>query len=201
MLEEKKKKKSKSTCDGGGRYQATFSTYYCLNIRLPKYMQTFFSTFTNIMDTKEKVSQSASKASLISTDDTSQQLSKYCRKVDLHILLYTIVLCILNQSDRSAIGVAKVAGLEKDLGLHRNDFNIAATLFTVGYLSLEFFSNFVLKRVGASKLLPTLGILWGTVCALQGAISTKTQLYVMRTLLGMSECGFTTGTLDRKSVV
>lgn len=193
--EKKKKKKFKSACDGGGRYQATFSTYCCLNIRLPKYIQIFFSTFTNIMDTKEKVSQSASKASLISTDDTSQQLSRYCRKIDLHILLYTIVLCILNQSDRSAIGVAKVVGLEKDLGLHHNDFNIAATLFTVGYLSLELFSNFVLKRVGASKLLPTLGILWGTVCASQGAISTKTQLYVMRTLLGMSECGFTTGVL------
>ncbi|KAJ1939531.1 hypothetical protein EC988_007286, partial [Linderina pennispora] len=127
--------------------------------------------------------------------DESRIIEKYCRKVDRRILLYAVCLCILNQSDRGSIGVAKVVGLEKDLGMEHNDFNVAATLFTVGYLSLEFFSNFVLKKVGASRLLPTLGILWGIVCTLQGVIRTKTQLFVMRVLLGMSECGFTAGML------
>ncbi|KAJ2655093.1 hypothetical protein IWW48_005732 [Coemansia sp. RSA 1200] len=124
-----------------------------------------------------------------------KRLSRYCRKVDARILIYAIVLCVLNQSDRGSIGVAKVVGLESDLGMVKNDFNIATTLFTVGYLLLEVFSNFVLKRVGASKLLPTLGVLWGCVCALQGIIRTKAQLFVMRVLLGMSECGFTAGIL------
>ncbi|KAJ2538113.1 hypothetical protein EV175_006533, partial [Coemansia sp. RSA 1933] len=124
-----------------------------------------------------------------------KRMSRYCRKVDIRLLIYAIVLCVLNQSDRGSIGVAKVVGLESDLGMTKNDFNIATTLFTVGYLSLEVFSNFVLKRVGASRLLPTLGILWGCVCALQGIIRTKTQLFVMRVLLGMSECGFTAGIL------
>ncbi|KAI8319923.1 MFS general substrate transporter [Martensiomyces pterosporus] len=124
-----------------------------------------------------------------------KRLARYCRKVDLRILLYAVVLCILNQSDRGSIGVAKVVGLEHDLGMVKNDFNIATTLFTVGYLSLEFFSNFILKRVGASRLLPTLGIVWGMVCALQGIIHTKVQLFVMRILLGMAECGFTAGIL------
>ncbi|KAJ2741444.1 hypothetical protein GGI20_005184 [Coemansia sp. BCRC 34301] len=125
----------------------------------------------------------------------AQLLNKYCHKVDMRILVYAIVLCVLNQSDRGSIGVAKVVGLEDDLGMVKNDFNIATTLFTVGYLSLEMFSNFILKRVGASRLLPTLGVLWGIVCALQGVIRTKTQLFVMRLLLGMAECGFTTGIL------
>ncbi|KAJ1938253.1 hypothetical protein GGF37_004880, partial [Kickxella alabastrina] len=126
---------------------------------------------------------------------TDQKLDKYCRKIDTHILIYAIVLCILGQSDRGSIGVAKVVGLEKDLGMVKNDFNIATTLFTVGYLSLEMFSNFLLKRLGASVVLPTLGILWGIVCAFQGVIKTKTQLYIMRLLLGMAECGFTAGIL------
>ncbi|KAJ2494679.1 hypothetical protein GGF44_003367, partial [Coemansia sp. RSA 1694] len=64
-------------------------------------------------------------------------LNQYCRKVDMRILSYAIVLCILNQGDRGSIGVAKVVGLEEDLGMINNDFNIATTLFTVGYLSLE----------------------------------------------------------------
>ncbi|KAJ2834929.1 hypothetical protein GGI24_000118 [Coemansia furcata] len=122
-----------------------------------------------------------------------QMLNRYCRKVDMRILAYAVVLCILNQSDRGSIGVAKLVGLESDLHMVKNDFNIATTLFTVGYLSLEMFSNFILKRVGASRLLPTLGVLWGVVCALQGVIRTKSQLFLMRVLLGMAECGFTTG--------
>ncbi|KAJ2386789.1 hypothetical protein GGI23_006419, partial [Coemansia sp. RSA 2559] len=129
------------------------------------------------------------------TSMVEKRMSRYCRKVDMRILVYAIILCVLNQSDRGSIGVAKVVGLESDLGMTKHDFNIATTLFTVGYLVLEVFSNFVLKRVGASKLLPTLGILWGCVCALQGVIRTKTQLFVMRVLLGMSECGFTAGVL------
>ncbi|KAJ1878188.1 hypothetical protein LPJ66_011939, partial [Kickxella alabastrina] len=63
--------------------------------------------------------------------------------------------------DRGSIGVAKVVGLEKDFGMVKNDFNIATTLFMVGYLSLKMFSNFLLKHLGASVVLPTLGILWG----------------------------------------
>ncbi|KAJ2813914.1 hypothetical protein H4S07_000307 [Coemansia furcata] len=125
----------------------------------------------------------------------TQMLNRYCRKVDMRILAYAIVLCILNQSDRGSIGVAKLAGLESDLHMVKNDFNIATTLFTVGYLSLEMFSNFILKRVGASRLLPTLGVIWGVVCALQGVIQTKSQLFLMRILLGMAECGFTAGIL------
>ncbi|KAJ1861380.1 hypothetical protein LPJ73_001034 [Coemansia sp. RSA 2703] len=139
--------------------------------------------------------QSADSMSEFDSEKTNRMLNKYCAKIDRRILVYAIVLCVLNQSDRGSIGVAKVVGLEKDLGMVNNDFNIAATLFTVGYLSLEVFSNFILKYVGASRLLPTLGVLWGLVCALQGVIRTKVQLYVMRLLLGMAECGFTAGIL------
>ncbi|KAJ1722936.1 hypothetical protein LPJ53_002689 [Coemansia erecta] len=139
--------------------------------------------------------QSADTPHDLDSEKSRRMLNKYCAKIDRRILIYAIVLCVLNQSDRGSIGVAKVVGLEKDLGMANNDFNIAATLFTVGYLSLEVFSNFILKYVGASRLLPTLGVLWGLVCALQGVIRTKTQLYVMRLLLGMAECGFTAGIL------
>ncbi|KAJ2777301.1 hypothetical protein GGI15_004555 [Coemansia interrupta] len=139
--------------------------------------------------------QSADSLQELGSEKTRRMLDKYCAKIDRRILIYAIVLCVLNQSDRGSIGVAKVVGLEEDLGMANNDFNIAATLFTVGYLSLEVFSNFILKFVGASRLLPTLGVLWGLVCALQGVIRTKTQLYVMRLLLGMAECGFTAGIL------
>ncbi|KAI9502341.1 major facilitator superfamily domain-containing protein [Coemansia spiralis] len=141
-------------------------------------------------DTEEILSNYAESSAV-----AEKRLSSYCHKVDRWILVYAIVLCVLNQSDRGSIGVAKVVGLEDDLGMTKNDFNIATTLFTVGYLSLEVFSNFVLKRVGASKLLPTLGILWGCVCALQGVIHTRAQLFAMRVLLGMAECGFTAGIL------
>ncbi|KAJ2781173.1 hypothetical protein H4R18_003043 [Coemansia javaensis] len=133
-----------------------------------------------------------------SKDDVGRSerlLRRYCHKVDWRILLYAMVLSVLNQCDRVSIGVAKVAGLEHDLGMTKNDFNIATTLFSVGFLAVEPFSNIVLKRVGASRLLPTLGVLWGAVCALQSAVRTRAQFFAMRTLLGVAECGFLSGTL------
>ncbi|KAJ1726281.1 hypothetical protein LPJ61_005294, partial [Coemansia biformis] len=125
--------------------------------------------------------------------DSDEMMARYCRKVDWRILAYAMVLNILNQCDRGSIGVAKVVGLEQDLGLVKNDFNVAAMLFSVGFLATEPLSSILLPRVGASKLLPTLGILWGTVSTLHGAIHTKAQLYAMRILLGMTECGFMVG--------
>lgn len=145
--------------------------------------------------TMEKTELASDLPATKNEEEDASIIRRYCRKLDIYLLPYTIVFCILNQMDRTAIGVAKVAGLEEDLGLHRNEFNIAATLFTCGFLSLEFFSNFVLKKVGASKLLPTMGIIWGTICTLQGIINTRPQLYAMRFLLGMAECGFTTGVM------
>ncbi|KAJ2389754.1 hypothetical protein GGI23_005772, partial [Coemansia sp. RSA 2559] len=71
------------------------------------------------------------------TSVVEKRMSRYCRKVDMRILVYAIILCVLNQSDRGSIGVAKVVGLESDLGMTKHDFNIATTLFTVGYLVLE----------------------------------------------------------------
>ncbi|KAJ1997518.1 hypothetical protein GGI06_006470, partial [Coemansia sp. S85] len=112
----------------------------------------------NIESTDDLAGRARTQATTISLDPhDTQLLNQYCRKVDLRILSYAILLCILNQSDRGSIGVAKLVGLESDLHMVKNDFNIATTLFTVGYLSLEMFSNFLLKRVGASRLLPTLG--------------------------------------------
>ncbi|KAJ2605073.1 hypothetical protein H4R99_001377 [Coemansia sp. RSA 1722] len=115
-----------------------------------------------------------------SPEKTERKLDKYCAKIDRRILLYAVVLCVLNQSDRGSIGVAKVVGLEEDLGMANNDFNIAATLFTVGYLSLEMFSNFVLKRVGASRLLPILG--YGYV----GTVANSTIASAITVFMGAS---------------
>ncbi|KAJ2771771.1 hypothetical protein IWQ57_002063, partial [Coemansia nantahalensis] len=78
--------------------------------------------------------------------ESERALARYCRKIDYRMLAYAMLLNVLNQCDRGSIGVAKVVGLEKDLGMTKNDFNIAATLFSVGYLAVEPFSNLVLKR-------------------------------------------------------
>ncbi|KAJ2714699.1 hypothetical protein H4R19_001593 [Coemansia spiralis] len=144
-------------------------------------------------DVEARTDVSFASGASASAAERERALARYCRKVDCRILAYAMVLNVLNQCDRGSIGVAKVVGLEKDLGMVKNDFNIAATLFSVGFIAVEPFSNLVLKRVGASRLLPTLGILWGTVSALHGVVSTKGQLYAMRVLLGMTECGFLAG--------
>ncbi|KAJ1665515.1 hypothetical protein EV178_003157 [Coemansia sp. RSA 1646] len=82
----------------------------------------------------------------------------------------------------------------------KNDFNVATTLFTVGYLSLEVFSNFVLKRVVVSKLLPTLGR-WQWVFILEGILTVVVSLFGHHILQDYSEKCIFLNDDDREFIV
>lgn len=49
--------------------------------------------------------------------------------------------------DRINIGTARLAGIEKDLGLTSLQFNTASMVFFVSYVAFEIPSNLVLKKV------------------------------------------------------
>lgn len=83
-----------------------------------------------------------------------------------------MVLYILSFIDRSNIGNAKIAGMNKDLGLTGSQYNIALTVFFFPYGLFEIPSNIVLKLMRPSWWIGILVVAWGTVC-LHAAISHK----------------------------
>lgn len=83
------------------------------------------------------------------------------RKCDIHIIPVLFVLYILSFLDRINIGNARIQGLEMDLNMKGNQFNVASLIFFVPYILLEIPSNILLKRIKPSTYLSTLVTLWG----------------------------------------
>jgi hypothetical protein len=51
------------------------------------------------------------------------------RKIDLRLLPMIVLMYILNYLDRNNIAAARLAGLEKDLKMHGNQFQVSPSLF------------------------------------------------------------------------
>ena len=84
-------------------------------------------------------------------------------KLDLHVLPMISFLYMLAFVDRINIGNARIQGLEKDLHMSGNDYNMALFVFFIPYVLLEVPSNIILKKVAPSTWLSLLMFIWGTV--------------------------------------
>ncbi|KAF5355607.1 hypothetical protein D9757_012906 [Collybiopsis confluens] len=111
------------------------------------------------------------------------------RKMDWHIIPIVAMFYFLSFLDRTNIGNARVAGLQKDLKMTNHEYSIALTVTYVPYIFAELPSNLVLKAVGPNLLLPTLLTLWGIVTTLQGVVTTYGGLLACRFFLGLFEGG------------
>lgn len=117
------------------------------------------------------------------SEDVSQQqerTSKLIRKIDLHLLPFLIVMYLLNFLDRSNLTQARQGSLEKDLSMTGTDFNLATSIFFVGYLLMQLPSNMLLTRVRPGLYLSTAMTLWGVVSTCNAATHSFTQLVVVR---------------------
>ncbi|KAF6812432.1 hypothetical protein CSOJ01_05137 [Colletotrichum sojae] len=70
------------------------------------------------------------------------------RKIDYRPIPIMGLLDLLSHIDRGNIGNAKIEGMDVDLNLTGNQYNIASTIFFVPYIIFEIPSNIVLKKAG-----------------------------------------------------
>lgn len=109
-------------------------------------------------------------------------------KIDLCVVPLCTLLYLLNYIDRAAIGNARVAGLDRDLGLTGNQFYYSLTIFYIFYILVELPSNMIFKRVG-SLWISFLVIGFGVVTIGTAFIKNLAGLIVTRILLGITEGG------------
>ncbi|NDL61491.1 MFS transporter [Acerihabitans arboris] len=121
-------------------------------------------------------------------------ISHACGKFFKRIIPMLVIMLIVNQIDRSNIGFIK-AELAADAGVGAAAFGLGAGLFFVGYALFEVPSNIFLGRYGARVWLTRIMITWGLVVFCTAFITSATQFYVMRFLLGVAEAGFFPGIL------
>lgn len=94
---------------------------------------------------------------------TSKAEKRVLRKCDFYVLPMLYILYMLSYLDRINIGNARIEGLENDLGMVGNDYNIALQVFFIPYILLEVPSNILLRRIAPPTWLSFIMFLWGTV--------------------------------------
>ena len=101
------------------------------------------------------------------------------------------MLYLLAFLDRGNIGNAKVAGMNKDLKLSGQNYNVALTVFFLTYASLEVPSNIILKMFKRpSHYIAIIMLGRGIVMTMMGLVKNYHHLLVTRILLGVFEAGF-----------
>ncbi|KAI0698001.1 MFS general substrate transporter [Cytidiella melzeri] len=104
-----------------------------------------------------------------------------------------VLIYLASYIDRANIGNAKVLGLYKSLRLTDNQYNLALSIFFLGYVVLEVPSNIIIKRIGPTWYIPTMTIIWGVICGLIAVVKSSAGLTTARFFLGLAEAGFIPG--------
>ena len=86
---------------------------------------------------------------------------KLLRKLDLHVVPVIAFLYVLAFVDRINIGNARIQGLEKDLNMRGQDYNIALFVFFIPYILFEVPSNLLIRKFAPSTWLTSIMVLWG----------------------------------------
>uniref|UniRef100_A0A0W0EWA1 Major facilitator superfamily (MFS) profile domain-containing protein n=1 Tax=Moniliophthora roreri TaxID=221103 RepID=A0A0W0EWA1_MONRR len=106
------------------------------------------------------------------------------RKLDWQLLpLFTIIYCI-NFIDRTAIGNAKIAGIEKDLHMSGFNYNIVLIVFYIFYAIAEVPSNLTLTHFG---------LVWLAALVTTFELVMIGTVFVARVFLGIAEGGTLSG--------
>ncbi len=114
------------------------------------------------------------------------------RKVWLRIIPFLFVCYVVSFLDRINIGFAQLQ-MKHDLGFSDAMYGLGAAVFYVGYVLCEVPSNMLLARFGARRTFTRIMVLWGLASVAMMAVSTPTQFYTLRFLLGVFEAGFFPG--------
>ncbi|KAI0898167.1 MFS general substrate transporter [Annulohypoxylon nitens] len=149
-------------------------------------------------DGKELVAEVTHAETVTATETTLESFSdldekKILRKMDIRLLPMLTILYLLSYLDRGNIGNAKIEGLQEDLGMSSDQYNMCLTVFFFTYGVFEVPSNLLLKRLRPSRWIPLIMVVWGAVMTLMGIVRDFRGLLIARLFLGVAEAGLYPG--------
>ncbi|RPD53169.1 MFS general substrate transporter [Lentinus tigrinus ALCF2SS1-7] len=147
---------------------------------------------------KKSVDDGSSEHGVVASDAlhhgrSGAATAKLWTKLDLLVLPVVTMMYFLSSLDRSNIGNARIAGLQKELHMSDYQYSLALTVTLIPYTIIEIPSNYLMMLVGPRILLPTMVVLWGIICTLQGVVTSYSGLVACRFFLGLVEGGLLPG--------
>ncbi|MBB3015703.1 MFS transporter [Cupriavidus alkaliphilus] len=116
------------------------------------------------------------------------------RKISWRLLPVLCLCYVFNYLDRTNVGYAQLQ-MKEHLAFSDAVFGLGASIFFVGYALFEVPSNMLLARIGVRATLLRIMGLWGLASAAMMFVTTPTQFYILRFLVGVFEAGFAPGVL------
>jgi len=117
------------------------------------------------------------------------------RKLDIRILPMIMWMYLMSFMDRVIIGAARLYGVEEDLNLGPNEFQLAVSILFVTYCIFETPSNLIIKRLNPAYYLCGLTFCWGIIATFTAFVQGLGGLLACRLLLGIFEAGFFPGVI------
>ncbi|KAJ1716365.1 major facilitator superfamily domain-containing protein [Aspergillus flavus] len=131
-----------------------------------------------------------------SPEERRQREKALVRKIDTRLLIIMLVMYILNYLDRNNIAAAKLAGLQDDLNLKGEEYQVCVSILIVGYLLMQVPSNMILNRFGKPSIyLPGCMVVWGIISCLTAVTKDFGGLLAVRFFLGIVEAAYSPGCL------
>jgi MFS family permease len=122
--------------------------------------------------------------------DVDKLRTSILRKYDVRLMPAAFLTYLIFCVDHSNPALARIMGLEQQLKLQGDQFNIALLLFFGCSAIFTIPGNLLVRKIGAGIFLPGLIIAWGVITLCSGFITDFTGLCVTRVLLGIAESSF-----------
>lgn len=113
-------------------------------------------------------------------------------KINWRVIPIILIAYIMAFLDRINVGYAKLT-MQQDLQFSDAVYGLGAGIFFFTYLLFEVPSNLWLEKIGARLTFLRIMVLWGLTSAATAWVTSPTQFYLVRLLLGMFEAGFFPG--------
>ncbi|KJZ78502.1 hypothetical protein HIM_01893 [Hirsutella minnesotensis 3608] len=149
------------------------------------------ATFSHAVADQGQLATDAHGRSLLRYDPAAERRLRL--KIDFVIVPTVALLYLFCFIDRANLGNAKIAGLDKDLGMKGYDYNATISVFYISYIIFEIPSNILCKWMGPGWFLPLTSVLFGVASLGTAFVSTIPQAMGVRFLLGIFEAGMMPG--------
>ncbi|CZR65674.1 related to putative tartrate transporter [Phialocephala subalpina] len=117
--------------------------------------------------------------------EDSKFAKRIIRKNDFRVLPLLGLIYTLAYVDRTNISVARISGLDEDVGLDIGSrASIALLVFFIGYIVFEIPSNIIIKKIGVANWISAITIAFGAFTLGQGFVHDWISLSVLRHFIG-----------------
>ena len=139
-------------------------------------------------------SMSAARTAEAHATSTPQSLGRLFWRIRWRIMPVLFICYCISWLDRVNVGFTQLQ-MGQALGMDPAQFGFAAGVFFLTYASLEVPSNLLFRRLGARRTFLRIMFLWGLTVMATGFVTTPTQFYIARLMLGVFEAGFFPGVI------